>query len=92
MRAGWFASSLPVRPMIFYLVTRVLWYVPLLLQVAIAAVMLRRKLVGRFPVFFGYTVLVASRATVLPNVGSPQESKLASYLKESLRRRKPHKH
>ena len=51
--------------MIFYLVTRMLWYVPLILQVAIAAVMLRRKLVGIFPVFFCYTALVVSVATVL---------------------------
>jgi hypothetical protein len=61
-----------VRPMIFYLVTRILWYVPLILQVAIAAVMLRRKLVGIFPVFFCYTVSVASQSTVslfLPNPG-----------------------
>jgi hypothetical protein len=62
-----------VRPMILYLVTRILWYVPLILQVAIAAVMLRRKLVGIFPVFFCYTVLVASCATVslfLPTRGT----------------------
>jgi hypothetical protein len=42
-----------------------LWVVPLILQVAIAAVMLRRKLVGKFPVFFCYTVLVSSREFVV---------------------------
>ena len=51
--------------MILYLVTRTLWLVPLILQVAIAAVMLRRKLVRVFPVFFAYTVLVSSREFVL---------------------------
>jgi len=54
-----------VRPMILYLVTKTLWYFPLVLQVAIAAVMLRRKLAEVFPVFFGYTVVVASRETAL---------------------------
>jgi hypothetical protein len=59
--AAWFASSLPLRPML----TKTLWVVPLLIQVAIAAIMLRRKLAGVFPVFFGYTVVVASREIVL---------------------------
>jgi hypothetical protein len=55
-----------VRPMIFsHLLTRTLWVVPLILQFAIAAVMLRRRLVPVFPIFFAYTVLVPSRDVVL---------------------------
>jgi hypothetical protein len=51
--------------MLFSLLTKILWGVPLVLQVAIAIVILRRKLVGVFPVFFGYTVLVPARDVVL---------------------------
>lgn len=47
------------------LLTIILWIVPLVLQYAIAAAMLRRHLVRIFPVFFSYTVLVASRETAL---------------------------
>jgi len=54
-----------MRPMILDLVSKTLWLVPLIIQVAIAVVMLRRKLVGIFPVFFAYTILVASREMVL---------------------------
>ncbi len=46
-------------------VTIVLWVVPLALQYAITAAMLRRRVVRIFPIFFSYTVLVASRETVL---------------------------
>jgi hypothetical protein len=52
--------------MIFsHLLTRTLWAVPLILQGAIAVVMLHRKLVRIFPIFFSYTVLVLSRDIVL---------------------------
>lgn len=47
------------------LLTKILWFAPLILQAAIASVMLRRRLAGVFPVFFGYTVLVLSRDTFL---------------------------
>ena len=52
-------------PMLFWLSTKTLWIVPLVLQVAIAIVMSRRKLVGVFPIFFGYTVVVSAREFVL---------------------------
>ncbi|PYX45344.1 MAG: hypothetical protein DMG79_19530 [Acidobacteria bacterium] len=52
--------------MIFsHLLTQILWVVPLVFQLAIAAVMLRRRLTKIFPVFFSYTVLVLSRDIVL---------------------------
>jgi len=52
--------------MIFsHVLTRTLWVVPLILQLAIAIVMLRRKLAKIFPVFFSYTVLVLARDIVL---------------------------
>src|SRR5215831_12259226 len=51
--------------MIWYLLTKTLWLFPLVLQVAIAAVMLWRKLAGVFPVFFAYTVVMVSRETAL---------------------------
>src|ERR1051326_7540389 len=55
-----------MRPMIFsHLLTRTLWAVPLILQGAITVVMLHRKLVRIFPIFFSYTVLVLSRDIVL---------------------------
>ena len=55
-----------MRPMNFsHLLTKTLWVIPLVLQAAIAAVMLRRKLVRIFPVFFGYTAVVFSRDIAL---------------------------
>src|SRR5438270_10389975 len=55
-----------MRPMISsHLLTQILWVVPLVFQLAIAAVMLRRRLTKIFPVFFSYTVLVLSRDIVL---------------------------
>jgi len=51
--------------MLLSLLTKALWSVPLVLQVAIAIVILRRKLVGVFPIFFAYTVVVSVRETVL---------------------------
>ncbi len=48
-----------------HLATIILWIVPLALQAAIVAAMLYRKLAGRFPVFFAYTVLVPSRDIIL---------------------------
>jgi hypothetical protein len=41
-----------------HLITITLWIVPLILQAAIALVMLRRKLVAGFPIFFSYTAVV----------------------------------
>lgn len=43
----------------------ILWIVPLALQSAIAAVMLWRHLARIFPFFFGYTVIVVFRETLL---------------------------
>jgi hypothetical protein len=48
-----------------HLATIVLWFVPAGLQVAIATVMLRRRLAKVFPVFFTYNVLVPSRDILL---------------------------
>ncbi len=47
------------------ILTRILWILPLALQAAVALVMLRRSLVGVFPIFFSYTVLVLFRETTL---------------------------
>ena len=47
------------------LATSVLWFVPLAMQCAIALVMLRRGLVGQFPFFFSYTVLLPARDAIL---------------------------
>jgi hypothetical protein len=47
------------------IVTTGLWLLPLVLQAAIAVVMLGRRLVRIFPLFFSYTVLVLSREIVL---------------------------
>ena len=47
------------------LATSVLWFVPMAMQCAIALVMLRRGLVGRFPFFFTYTVLLPVRDATL---------------------------
>lgn len=44
-----------------YVLTKILWISPLICQAAIVAVMLRRRLVHVFPVFFGYTAVVFSR-------------------------------
>jgi hypothetical protein len=64
--AAWLASSLAVRPMNFsHLVTRTLWVLPLILQTAIALVVLRRKLVKIFPMFFSYTIVVLTREITL---------------------------
>jgi len=55
-----------VRPMSFaYLVTMTLWVLPLVVQAAIALVMLKRKSVKSFPIFFSYTVLVLTGETAL---------------------------
>ncbi len=47
------------------LATFVLWFVPLAMQCVIAVVMVCRRLVGQFPFFFTYTVLLPSRDTAL---------------------------
>jgi hypothetical protein len=47
------------------LATKTLWILPLLLLTAIALVMLRRKLVRIFPIFFSYTIVVLSREIAL---------------------------
>ena len=54
-----------------YLVTMTLWVLPLVLQAVIALVMLRRKLVTSFPIFFSYTVLVLSGDTALLFLKNP---------------------
>lgn len=48
-----------------YVATKALWLTPLVLQAAISVVMLRRRLVEIFPIFFAYTVLVLCRETAL---------------------------
>jgi hypothetical protein len=66
-------SQLLTKAQALWVIQRVLWVVPIVLQVAIATAMLRRKLVGIFPVFFGYTVLVSTRDILLfflPNPGA----------------------
>ena len=45
--------------------TSILWFVPLAMQCVIALVMLRRGLVGQFPFFFSYTVLLPARDAIL---------------------------
>jgi len=47
------------------LATSVLWFMPLAMQCVIAVVMLRRGLVGQFPFFFSYTVLLPARDATL---------------------------
>jgi hypothetical protein len=48
-----------------HLLTKTLWLIPVVLQAAIAVVMLRRRLFRVFPIFFGYTVLVLFREITL---------------------------
>src|SRR5712692_9422342 len=48
-----------------HLTKMVLWITPLVIQSAIVIIMLRRRLVGVFPVFFTYTVVVPLRESVL---------------------------
>jgi hypothetical protein len=55
----------------FRLATYVLWIAPLVLQCVIAVVMLRRRLVGQFPFFFSYTVLLPARDTALTFLPNP---------------------
>lgn len=47
------------------LATSVLWIVPLAMQCVIALVMLRRGLVGQFPFFFSYSILLPVRDAIL---------------------------
>lgn len=56
-----------------FLLTKILWLTPLFLQTAMVGVMLRRKLVGSFPVFFSYTLVIVSREFILLflNIGVP---------------------
>jgi hypothetical protein len=67
-----------VRPVNFFrAATFILWVLPLVMQCVIATVMLRRKLVGQFPFFFSYTVLVPGRdftLSFLPNPGDRYSS------------------
>jgi hypothetical protein len=46
-------------------VSAVLWFTPIVIQSIIAVVMLRRKLVDVFPIFFVYSVLIPSRDILL---------------------------
>jgi hypothetical protein len=48
-----------------HLTTQILWLVPLVLQCVVAAAMVRRRLFSRFPIFFGYTLLVPTRDVIL---------------------------
>jgi len=48
-----------------HLTKMVLWITPLVIQSAIVIIMVRRRLVGVFPVFFTYTVVVPLRESVL---------------------------
>jgi hypothetical protein len=48
-----------------HFVTKTLWILPIVLQVAIAFVMCRRNLVRVFPIFFGYTLTVLTREALL---------------------------
>ena len=61
-----------------YLLRIVLWLLPGLLQVVIASVMLRRKLVCVFPIFFSYSIYVPLRDFVLLAVQHSRN--LASYI------------
>jgi hypothetical protein len=45
--------------------TSVLWLLPLMMLVVIAFVIWRRGLVGRFPIFFSYTLLLPARDAAL---------------------------
>jgi hypothetical protein len=49
----------------FRLVTSVLWVMPLAILCVIAVVMMCRRLVGQFPFFFIYTLLLPTRDTIL---------------------------
>jgi hypothetical protein len=51
--------------MSFPYLTKILWLIPLFLQTAIIFVMLRRKQIRFFPLFFTYTVVVVSRDLIL---------------------------
>jgi hypothetical protein len=55
-------------------VTIILWVIPLALQYAIAAAILRRQLIRIFPIFFSYTALIVFRETVLFFVRYPSKS------------------
>jgi hypothetical protein len=55
-------------------VTTTLWLLPLILQAAVALVMLRRGLVTIFPIFFSYTALVLSREIALLFLRYPGDS------------------
>lgn len=53
------------------LATYVLWVMPLAIQCVIAVVMLRRGLVGQFPFFFIYTLLLPARDVTLSFLHNP---------------------
>jgi hypothetical protein len=55
----------------FRLATPVLWVMPLVVQCVIATVMLRRGLVGQFPFFFTYTLLLPARDAILSFLPRP---------------------
>jgi len=61
-----------VQPMsLLRLTTLVLWILPLATQSAIAVVMVRRGLVGQFPFFFSYTLLLPVRDLTLSFLHNP---------------------
>jgi hypothetical protein len=51
--------------MTFPYLTKILWLTPIFLQTAIMFVMLRRRLIGSFPLFFSYTAVVVCREFIL---------------------------
>jgi hypothetical protein len=60
--------------------TSVLWLLPLAMLVVIAFVIWRRGLVGRFPLFFSYTLLLPARDAALyflPQPGDRYSSAIA---------------
>lgn len=68
-----------------HLLTRALWILPLTLQAAISAVMVRRGLSKVFPIFFGYTVSVVLLEIALFFPRYPSNSYSLIYLsKEAL--------
>lgn len=51
--------------MFFAFVTKLLWVLPIALQISVACAIVKRRLLTSFPIFFLYTVLVFSRETIL---------------------------
>lgn len=67
-----------------HLLTIVLWILPLTLQAAISAVMVRRGLLKVFPIFFGYTVSVVLLEIALFFFRYPSNSYSLIYLSKEI--------